>query len=68
MSGYQASIQNTPYARHFGTARQYAQEAYAKHDTAKLAAAIREISDGLMGLALDLSLVKQIVADAGRKR
>lgn len=67
MSDYQSSLKNTPHARHFGTARQYAQAAAKNNDLAKLATAVRELSDGLMGLALELSIVKQMAADAAKK-
>ena len=67
MSAYQASIANTPHARHFGTARQFAQEAATKNDMKKLAFAVRELSDGLMGLALEVSIVKQMASNAASK-
>lgn len=67
MAVYEASIKNTPHARHFGTARQYAQKASQKNDLKALAFAVRELSDGLMGLALDVSIVKQMIGDVPKK-
>ena len=67
MPVYQASIKNTPHARHFGTARQFAQEASRKNDLPTLARAVRELSDGLMGLALEVTILNQMVGDVLKK-
>jgi hypothetical protein len=52
----------TTYARHFGTAKQYAQEAGdGAGDLAKLARAVRELSEGLLWMAGDVMYVRQQV-------
>ena len=49
------------YARHFATAKQYAQEAGDARggDPVKLARAIRELSEGLLWLASDVMYVRE---------
>jgi len=54
------SAENSVAARHFMTAKQYAQESTRKNgDARKIASAIREMSDGLMWLALDIAFIRQ---------
>jgi hypothetical protein len=51
---------NKTYARHFGTAKQLAQEASeGSGDLARVARALRELSEGLLWLAGDVIYVRQ---------
>jgi hypothetical protein len=58
--GIMTDLANT-YARHFLTAKQFAQEAGDARggDPVKLARAIRELSDGLLWLAGDIIYVRE---------
>ena len=54
------SGENSTAARHFMTAKQFAQESARKNgDARKIASALQEMSDGLMWLALDVAYIRQ---------